>query len=262
MAARRVPTSQPSESDAQIIDRLSQVVRRLLARVIRQHMKRALGLTIRKWRIAANSKQLLDQARLPHAGLKCQQGFVRKLGIKRSGGSPNARFQGGELGGRGKKEAIHPLVSPRASKRQISVSPNDSPSAKTTTSFQLGPLPSKSTLDVGTRLYQKAQEIESKLDALRKAQEPEYTFTPSLARNTDRWLSQKSAKSTPKKLRAAPEEDIAVVSSATAVSLLSRIAEIGSRQDSGQVKKVYPPVEPSSPYVLVDFTGDDPYLSP
>lgn len=222
------------------MERLSQVVRRLLARVIRQHMKRALQLTWTQWRLAGSA----CRQRRPTT----QQALARKLGLKSSGGSPTMRLLRPE--GSAVKKGYHPLVSPRASKRPISVSPCDSP--KATASFQLGPVP-KSALDVGTRLYQKAQEIENKLDAMRKAQEPEYTFTPSLARNTDRWLNQKSAKSTPKKQRA-PEEDVAVVSSA-AVSLLSRLADY-----SGQVRKVSPPEEPSN-YVLVDFTGDD-SLSP
>lgn len=172
----------------------------------------------------------------------------RKLALKSSGGSPNLRLPR-EGSGTALRKGYHPLVSPRASKRPISVSPCDSP--KATFPFQLGPAP-KTALDVGTRLYQKAQEIENKLDAMRKAQEPEYSFTPSLSRNTERWLNQKSAKSTPKKQRA--PEDVAVVSSA-AISLLNRLADY-----TGQVRKVTPPEE--SPHcVLVEFTGDD-SLSP
>lgn len=68
--------------------------------------------------------------------------------------------------------------------------------------------------DVGTRLYNKAQEIEKKKEIMRKSFEPDYSFTPQIAESTDRWLNVKTIRENRPSL--APEE-IAVVSSAAAL---------------------------------------------
>jgi hypothetical protein len=59
--------------------------------------------------------------------------------------------------------------------------------------------------DVGTRLFNKAEELVKKKEALKVCYTPEYSFTPKL--NTDRWQSSKN------KENAAPKEEVAVVSS-------------------------------------------------
>jgi hypothetical protein len=65
--------------------------------------------------------------------------------------------------------------------------------------------------DVGTRLYNQAQEIEKKKELMRKSFEPEYPFTPQIAENTDKWLNGKSKENRPSLTQA----EVAVVSSAS-----------------------------------------------
>lgn len=254
-------------------------VRRLSVKLLKMYMKRALSLTLGKWRIVtvsqrhtAPSQATLNRTRsfaviLNKSGKKNvgKTQIGAKIGLKSNGNSPNVKNLtiGVENGGwKGKKEGETQATSPRMLKRPTSVPPTESPSAKQITPFQIGASPqprsTKATVDVGTRLYQKAQEIEDRLEAMRKSMEPGYTFTPSLARNTEKWLNHKSAKSTPVKQRAEWEEDVAVVSSAAAVSALSRIGETkGGRKVTGErvtvnVREVYPTSTPHS--VLIDFT--------
>lgn len=78
--------------------------------------------------------------------------------------------------------------------------------------------------DIGTRLYNQAQEIETKRAEMRKSMEPDYSFTPRLAQNTQKWLSQKTAKLTPMKTRVRCEE-VAVVSSSTVIGRMNTIGE-------------------------------------
>jgi len=287
--------------NTQAVEWLSAMLRRLLGRVIRLYMKRALSLTLSKWRVSTLSSRpskaattvltrnrsyglLASKPGVKRPVVKGIQTSGSKLVVKSVSGSPNVSVlmlgnEGGTghsgAGAKGRKEGSGLLTSPRSLKRPTSVPPAESPASKPITPFQLFQSPqslhkdpaSKPALDVGTRLYQKAQEMENRLEAMRKSLEPDYSFKPSLSRNTERWLSQKSAKSTPKKKRSVPDEDVAVVSSAAAISVLSRIAETGGREErrKPEIRSVYPARELPSNYVLVDFAGDDPsdpYLSP
>lgn len=99
--------------------------------------------------------------------------------------------------------------------------------------------------DVGTRLFNQAQEIESKRAEMRKSMEPDYSFTPRLAQSTQKWLSQKSAKSTPMKTRVGSEE-VAVVSSST---LLGPIGEMISPRETETMAKTRPSAVTRKPYI-------------
>lgn len=99
--------------------------------------------------------------------------------------------------------------------------------------------------DVGTRLFNQAQEIESKRAEMRKSMEPDYSFTPRLAQNTQKWLSQKSAKSTPMKTRVGSEE-VAVVSSST---LLGPIGEMASPRQPEAFIHTRPSIVPRKSYI-------------
>ena len=306
MAAVRDFLAHTSElpGKTQAMEWLSGLIRRLFGRVIRLYMKRALSLTLSKWRVTTIASRtrntntaglsrnrsygiLASNPGAKRPVIKSGQVMGSKLGVKSVSGSPNVSvLQLGSEGGtghsvtaKGRKEASHQLLSPKSLKRPTSVPPTESPASKPITPFQLFQSPQsldkahtpKPELDVGTRLFQKAQEMENRLEAMRKSLEPDYSFKPSLARNTGRWLSQKSAKSTPKKQRAVHDEDVAVVSSAAAISVLSRIAEtggkeIGRRKPEKEGNKQVHQGELQHKYVLVDFAGDsdpsDPYLSP
>lgn len=100
--------------------------------------------------------------------------------------------------------------------------------------------------DVGTRLFNQAQEIESKRAEMRRSMEPDYSFTPRLAQNTQKWLSQKSAKSTPMKVRVGSEE-VAVVSSS---NLLRPIGEMISQKhpEALHLAKSRPSAASGKPY--------------
>lgn len=65
----------------------------------------------------------------------------------------------------------------------------------------------ESPLDFGSRLHQKAQEIEQKKETIRKSLEPEYSFTPKISKNTPKWLSSRV-----KKEKDVKNEEVAVVS--------------------------------------------------
>ena len=67
----------------------------------------------------------------------------------------------------------------------------------------------KNNDDVGSRLHNKAQEIEMKKQKIRKSLKVDYSFRPTLAENTNRWLNRSSREN--KNSR----EEIAVVSSAS-----------------------------------------------
>ena len=61
--------------------------------------------------------------------------------------------------------------------------------------------------DFGSRLYNKAQEIEIKKQNIRKSLKVNYTFKPTLAENTKKWLNKITRENRKSK------EEIAVVSS-------------------------------------------------
>jgi hypothetical protein len=67
--------------------------------------------------------------------------------------------------------------------------------------------------DVGTRLFNKAEELARKKEALKLCYTPEYSFTPKL--NTGYWLPSKSKDDT------VPKEEVAVVSSSIGLCLKS-----------------------------------------
>ena len=63
--------------------------------------------------------------------------------------------------------------------------------------------------DFGSRLHNKAQEIEIKKQKIRKALKVDYSFRPKLAEHTNRWLNRSNRENKGSK------EEIAVVSSAS-----------------------------------------------
>eukprot|EP00359_Climacostomum_virens_P009219 CAMPEP_0204918432 /NCGR_PEP_ID=MMETSP1397-20131031/16150_1 /ASSEMBLY_ACC=CAM_ASM_000891 /TAXON_ID=49980 /ORGANISM="Climacostomum Climacostomum virens, Strain Stock W-24" /LENGTH=205 /DNA_ID=CAMNT_0052091719 /DNA_START=171 /DNA_END=788 /DNA_ORIENTATION=+ len=65
--------------------------------------------------------------------------------------------------------------------------------------------------DIGTRLFNKAQELAKKKELLKQCYTPEYSFTPKL--NSDRWMTARSCKEDN------PKEEVAVVSSSVGLSL-------------------------------------------
>jgi hypothetical protein len=69
---------------------------------------------------------------------------------------------------------------------------------------------------LGTRLFNQAQEMESKREQLRKSYEPVFSFTPSLSSNTEKWLSHKANKDC---RPPQPCEEVAIVSSVAIMSL-------------------------------------------
>ncbi|OMJ88778.1 hypothetical protein SteCoe_9244 [Stentor coeruleus] len=71
----------------------------------------------------------------------------------------------------------------------------------------------ESPIDFGSRLHQKAQEIEQKKENIRKSLEPEYSFTPKISKNTPKWLNSRLKKGKDvKKEKDVKNEEVAVVS--------------------------------------------------
>lgn len=68
-----------------------------------------------------------------------------------------------------------------------------------------------SSTDVGTRLFNKAQEIIKKKELLRQSYAPKYSFTPQLAPQTDRRGSQRTP------LQEGDKDEVAVVSSSLGI---------------------------------------------
>lgn len=68
--------------------------------------------------------------------------------------------------------------------------------------------------DVGARLHNKAQEIEEKKEKIRKKLKVDYSFRPTLAENTNRWLNKSTRESNKNS-----HEEIAVVSSAAILNM-------------------------------------------
>mmetsp|Transcript_30745 Transcript_30745/g.53829 ORF Transcript_30745/g.53829 Transcript_30745/m.53829 type:complete len:390 (-) Transcript_30745:3048-4217(-) len=73
--------------------------------------------------------------------------------------------------------------------------------------------------NVGTRLYNRAQEIESKREQLKRSYEPEFSFAPRLALNTEKWLNHRASKD----FKATPSSDEVAVVSSVAIMSLSKL---------------------------------------
>ena len=63
-----------------------------------------------------------------------------------------------------------------------------------------------SPVDIGERLYKKAEELEQKKEKIRKSLEVDYSFTPKISNGTPKWLSTKVRPENKK------NEEIAIVS--------------------------------------------------
>lgn len=81
------------------------------------------------------------------------------------------------------------------------------------------------TEDFGTRLFNRASEIENKRQQLRLSYEPEFSFAPRLAINTDKWLSNRASKDF-KSISAT--EEVAVVSSVAVIGLSNLQSDYGA----------------------------------
>lgn len=90
--------------------------------------------------------------------------------------------------------------------------PKSDPSSKcqTVRPTSAPPKREKNKDDVGVRLFNKAQEIEQKKQNIRKSLRVNYSFKPTLAENTNRWLNRSSREN-----HKDSYEEIAVVSSAS-----------------------------------------------
>lgn len=91
------------------------------------------------------------------------------------------------------------IPASESSKRPNSARPTSAP-----------PKRGKLSDDVGARLHNKAQEIEQKKQKIRKSLKVDYSFRPTLAENTNRWLNRSTREN-----HKSSHEEIAVVSSAS-----------------------------------------------
>jgi hypothetical protein len=137
-----------------------------------------------------------------------------------------------------KKFTIWKFLSPKKPSRQVSKIPvpksvkeaqprersrPDSPSfrvpksetrANSSRPTSAPPKRGKVNEDVGARLHNKAQEIEEKKEKIRKKLKVDYSFKPTLAENTNKWLNKSTRES-----HKNSHEEIAVVSSAAVLNL-------------------------------------------
>ena len=125
---------------------------------------------------------------------------------------------------------IPELKEPRV-KRPISVPPKRHPDDSLLTKVQTearnraagysSKPPASDSEVAGHRLYQHAQEIERRREMMRKSMEPEYSFTPQITQSTEKWLLHKVSKGGKGVEGSRPQDEVAVVSSAAALSFLS-----------------------------------------
>ena len=95
---------------------------------------------------------------------------------------------------------------------------DSNPKAYSTRPTSAPPKRENTSDDFGSRLHNKAQEIEIKKQKIRKALKVDYSFKPTLAEHTNRWLNRSS------RAHKYSKEEIAVVSSASVLGFTRSFA--------------------------------------
>lgn len=116
----------------------------------------------------------------------------------------------------------------------------------------------------GVRLYNRAVEIESRREQLKRTYEPEFSFAPRLATNTEKWLNHRASKDCKP---TSSTEEVAVVSSVAIMSLnkLQPMQDLETPKNSMSICSTgrgRPPIarlndtQNSSKFSFLDLTGE------